>query len=301
MRGTSLKLVVVVALAAVWALPRYSDARITRIEFERVESPAFGGASFGNVGQYEKLVGRAYGELDPRDEANRGIVYIDKARLNAAGRVEYSFDVYLLKPMDMSRGNRTVFYDVVNRGDQRAFAVFHLGANTGNNPLTEKDAGDGFLLRQGDIIVASGWQGDVAGGNNRVVGQYPVVTERDGRPITKLITAEFVIPRPAYTLGLAFDGERQIRAYPAVAERISEARMMRRPGPLAEREPIPNSEWSFGVCPDGKSVKPSNVHVCYPAGFSPDYIYEVVYVAQDPMVMGIGFASTRDLITFLRR
>jgi hypothetical protein len=301
MRGTSLKLVVVVALAAVWALPRYSDARITRIEFERVESPAFGGASFGNVGQYEKLVGRAYGELDPRDEANRGIVYIDKARLNAAGRVEYSFDVYLLKPMDMSRGNRTVFYDVVNRGDQRAFAVFHLGANTGNNPLTEKDAGDGFLLRQGYTIVASGWQGDVAGGNNRVVGQYPVVTERDGRPITKLITAEFVIPRPAYTLGLAFDGERQIRAYPAVAERISEARMMRRPGPLAEREPIPNSEWSFGVCPDGKSVKPSNVHVCYPAGFSPDYIYEVVYVAQDPMVMGIGFASTRDLITFLRR
>ncbi|HEV7803735.1 MAG TPA: alpha/beta hydrolase domain-containing protein, partial [Burkholderiales bacterium] len=155
--------------------------------------------------------------------------------------------------------------------------------------------------KQGYTIVASGWQGDVVGGSNRVTGQYPVVTERDGRPITKLITAEMVITKPAYTLGLAFDGERAIRAYPAVAARMSEGRMMRRPGPLAEREPIANSEWSFGACPDGKNPQPSNVDVCYPAGFSPNYIYEVVYVAQDPIAMGVGFASTRDLISFLRR
>ncbi|HEV7804085.1 MAG TPA: hypothetical protein VGP15_23640, partial [Burkholderiales bacterium] len=212
---SSLAAAAIVTVATAIAIPA-AHARITRIDFERIESPTFGGASFGNVGQYEKLVGRAYGELDPKDEANKGIVYIDKARLNAAGRVEYSFDVYILKPVDMARGNRTVFYDVVNRGDQRAFAVFHVGANTGNNPTTEKDAGDGFFLKQGYTIVASGWQGDVVGGSNRVTGQYPVVTQRDGRPITKLITAEMVITKPAYTLGLAFDGERAIRAYPAV-------------------------------------------------------------------------------------
>jgi hypothetical protein len=278
-----------------------SVARITHIDFERVESPTFGGASFGNVGQYEKLVGRAYGELDPRDPANRDIVYIDKAPRNAAGRVEYSFDVYILKPVDMSRGNRTVFYDVVNRGDQRAFAVFHVGANTGNNPVTEKDAGDGFFLKQGYTIVASGWQGDVTGGSNRVTGQYPVVKERDGSPITKELTAELAMLKPVYTLGLAFDGERQIRAYPAVAARMAEARMYRRSAPLGERVLIPRSEWSFGTCPTGKEATPSNVDVCYPAGFSPDYLYDVVYVAQDPVVMGIGFASTRDLISFLRR
>src|SRR5205085_10274000 len=45
---------------------------------------------------------------------------------------------------------------------------------------------------------------------------------------------------------------------------------------------------------------PSNVDVCYPAGFSPNYLYELVYVAQDPVVMGIGFAATRDLVSFLR-
>src|SRR5258705_3333617 len=173
------RLALALGLAAVVLAPAV-QARITRIVFDRVESPTFGGASFGNVGQYEKLVGRAYGELDPRDPANRDIVYIDKAPRNAAGRVEYSFDVYILKPVDMSRGNRTVFYDVVNRGDQRAFAVFHVGANTGNNPVTEKDAGDGFFLKQGYTIVASGWQGDVTGGSNRVTGQYSVVKESDG-------------------------------------------------------------------------------------------------------------------------
>ena len=277
-------------------------ARITRIDLQRIESPTFGGASFGTVGQYEKLAGRAYGELDPKDPANRDVVYIDKAPVNATGHVEYSFDVYILKPVDMRRGNRTVLYDVVNRGDQRAFAVYHVGANTGNNPSTEKDAGDGFLLKQGYTIVASGWQGDVVAGNNRVTGQYPVAKERDGRSITKLITAELAMLKPAYTLGLAFDGERQIAAYPAVAEKMSEARMYRRAGgPLAERETVPRSEWSFARCPDGKNPVPSDVDVCYPAGFSPDYLYEVVYLAQDPVVMGIGFASTRDLISFLRR
>src|SRR5262245_42994511 len=82
-----------------------AHTRITRIVIDRVESPTFGNASFGNVGQYEKLVGRAYGELDPRDEVNSGIVYIDKAPLNAAKRVEYSTDVLILKPIDMSRSN----------------------------------------------------------------------------------------------------------------------------------------------------------------------------------------------------
>ena len=158
-------------------------ARITRIEIERVESPAFGGASFGKAGPYEKLVGRAHGELDPRDELNRGIVYIDKAPLNAAGRVEYSMDVLIIKPVTVSRGNRTVLYDVVNRGDTRAFAVFNVGASPLSDPKTEKDLGDGFLLKQGYTVVASGWQGDVLG-STRLKAQVPAATDPGGKPIT---------------------------------------------------------------------------------------------------------------------
>ncbi len=290
----------VIALGLLPGFAADAQARITRIEIQRIESPTFGGAAFGNAGPYEKVVGRAYGELDPKDELNRGIVYIDKAPLNAAGRVEYSVDVYILKPVDMNRGNRTAFYDVVNRGDQRAFAVFHVGANTGNNPVTEQDAGDGFLMKQGYTLVASGWQGDVLPAPNRLGAQFPVATGPGGKPVTKLITMEYVFNKPAFTVNLGLEGVRPMRPYAAVPDRMREARLLRRSGPLASRESIPNNEWSFGKCPDGKNPEPSTVDLCYPAGFSTDYSYELVYVAQDPLVMGIAFAATRDLISFLR-
>jgi hypothetical protein len=299
MSTTKSNFVVALFIGLVICMPT-ADARITRIVIDRVESPTFGGASFGKVGQYEKLVGRAYGELDPRDELNGGIVYIDKAPLNAAKRVEYSIDVFILKPIDMSRGNRTVLYDVVNRGDTRALAVFHVGASASNDPTSEKDAGDGFLMKQGYTVVASGWQGDVPPGGNRLVGHFSVATETGGRSITKLITSEFVFTKTVYTVGVGFEGGTDMRPYPAVPDSVSQARLLRRTAALAPRELIPNSDWSFGKCPDGKNPTPSYVDVCYPAGFSPNYLYELVYVAQDPLVMGIGFAATRDLVSFLR-
>ncbi len=302
MHAIGYRLVFLILLALPLGFPAAGHARITRIAVDKVESPYFGGTEFGKTGQYERVSGRAYGELDPKDELNRGIVYIDKAPLNAAGRVEYSVDFAILKPVDMSRGNRTVFYDVVNRGDWRAFATLHVGGNPGNSPAGEKDGGDGFLMKLGYTIVVSGWQGDVTAGNNRVAGQFPVATEPGGKPVTKLITAEYIVPKATHTLHLGNEGGRTpARAHPAVPERMAEARLMRRSGPLAQREPIPNSEWSFGHCPDGKDPKPSNVYICYPAGFTTDYAYELVYVAQEPLVMGVSFAATRDLIAFLRR
>jgi hypothetical protein len=35
-------------------------------------------------------------------------------------------------------------------------------------------------------------------------------------------------------------------------------------------------------------------------GFDPDLLYQVVYAAKDPLVLGIGLAATRDLVSFLR-
>ena len=296
MRGSSLAVTLVVAVAT---LSPAAHARITRIEIERVESPAFGGAQFGSAGRYEKLFGRAYGELDPKDEVNRGIVYIDKAPLNAAGLVEYSMDLVILKPVEMTRSNRTILYDVVNRGDTRALAVFNAGAATVSDPKTEKELGDGFLLRRGYVVVASGWQGDVVG-DGKLKIQVPAATEAGGKPIVKQITAEFIFTKPAHTVSVSYDRGAVPRPYPAVRERVSEARLLRRAGPLAPRETIPNGEWSFGRCPDGKNPVASNTDICYPAGFSTNYAYELVYFAQDPIVMGIGFAATRDLVSFLR-
>src|SRR5579872_1341576 len=136
----------VIAAAALTFGGAPAHARITRIEIARVESPAFGGAAFGGVGTYDKLVGRAFGEIDPRDRQNAGIQDIELAPRNARGMVEYAMDIYILTPHDPARGNATIFYDAVNRGNKVALALFNFGAVGGNEPTS---AGDGFLQSQG--------------------------------------------------------------------------------------------------------------------------------------------------------
>jgi hypothetical protein len=131
------------------------SGQITRIELDRVESPTFEGRSFGAVGAYEKLVGRAYGELDPTHPLNVGLVYLDRAPRNARGLVEYDVDVYILKPIDMERGNHTLLYDVVNRGNKPLFSLLNVGARPGNDPTSAADAGDGWTLGQGYTWVWS--------------------------------------------------------------------------------------------------------------------------------------------------
>src|SRR5271166_4662379 len=123
-----------------------ADARITKLVITRTESPAFGGASFGAVGAYEKLVGRAYGEADPADRRNKVITDIALAPRNARGMVEYSTDIYILRPVDLSKGKHKLFFESNNRGNIRSFSVMDDARSGGNDPTTAADAGNGFLM-----------------------------------------------------------------------------------------------------------------------------------------------------------
>src|SRR5262245_52450325 len=93
-----------------------AQARITRIQVAAQETPTFGGYSWPGVGQYEKIAGVAHGELDPNDPKNAVITDIKLAPKNANGRVEYSFDFYILKPIDLKKGAHKVMYEPPNRG-----------------------------------------------------------------------------------------------------------------------------------------------------------------------------------------
>jgi len=199
----------------------------------------------------------------------------------------------------MKRGNQIIFYEVVNRGNQ-ALRV-NLGAERTNNPSTLIHAGDGFMMRQGYAIVWSGWQGDVLPGNGRLTANFPVAKNPDGSSVRRWITTEFVFQKPSFSVPLSFDRESlDVKPYPAVEESMSKARFYRRAGTHDARELIPNDQWSFGRCADGKNKTPSKTDICFPAGFSPNAIYELTYEARDPIVMGLGFAATRDLISYLR-
>src|ERR1051325_10251867 len=129
------------------------QAKIKRIQITSKQSPAFGGYSWPGVGRYEKIVGKAFGELDPKDPKNAVIVDLQLAPKNAGGKVEYLFDFYILKPVDPSKGNHKMLYEPPNR-EQKTIANFNRGVG-GNDPGSVVDLSllaDSFLMPQGYSI-----------------------------------------------------------------------------------------------------------------------------------------------------
>ena len=189
-----------------------AKGRITRVEILKWE-PAFGGQSFGAIGPYERLVGRATGELDPADPANSIIQDISLAPRNARGMVEYTTDIELLKPADMARANRILFVEVDNRGNKLAPLFFNegiAGSVAERNGLSSP--GDGWLMRQGYTMAWFGWEMDVRPGMNRV-GMPPIVARNhDGSAITGIVRSEMITPAPATSLPISLS--QQIQQYP---------------------------------------------------------------------------------------
>ena len=138
---------------------------------------------FDAVGPYERVHGTVLGELDPTHPLNTGIVNLDRAARNAQGNVEYRSDFRILKPLDLGRGNGCLVYDVLNRGNQPIMPRLN-GAPDGCHP---QHAGNGFLMRRGFTVVWSGWQGDVAPGNDRLTASFPMIPG-----VTGMVREEFI-------------------------------------------------------------------------------------------------------------
>jgi len=304
-RRQGARLLTAVALLSLLGMASTVEARITRIQITNTESPTFAGASFGSVGQFEKLTGTAYGEVDPHHPSNAIIQDIDLAPRNAHGMVEYSTDLYILKPIDMAKGNRMLFYHVVNRGN--GGIPFNIGVLGGNNPTT---AGDGFIQNMGYTLIKSGWQPDVLPGNSRMTMQVPIAQNRDGSAITGTVRAEFIVATATTTLNLSsgtFTGLTHA-SYPTVStdNKVALAdgflpTLTVRAHEKDPRVPMSNNAWAFGSCPDGVTLTPSATQICmFGPGFQPGKIYELLYRGKDPIVIGLGYAGMRDLIAFFK-
>src|SRR5205814_8235135 len=125
------------------------------------------GQAFGDVGPYERIIGVARFAVDPQHARNRAIVDLDLAPRNAAGKVEFESDFFILAPRDAAKGNGAIFYDVNNRGNKLALGMFNRALGGDNNdPTTAKEAGDGFLFRRGYTVVWCGWIGELLPGNH---------------------------------------------------------------------------------------------------------------------------------------
>jgi hypothetical protein len=254
------------------------QARITRLAIEQRESPAFNGQAFGKAGTYETLRGHFYGEIDPKDPRNAIITDIQFAPKNARGMVEYSGTFAISKPVDMTKSNNLLLYSVVNRG-------------------TGTTAGSG----DGQVSVVSGWQGDVAPRANAQTLTAPVAKNADGSPLTGPVLARFVNMAPnATTLALTAAVGGLTYQRPLSLD-TSKASLSKLASEGAKGVAVPEGDWAFADCTNAPFPgTPDGSKICVKGGFDPKFLYELVFTAKDPLVLGIGYAATRDLNSFLR-
>ena len=271
-----------------------ADARITRIEIDaaRSQSPTFGGFSWPNVGQYEKIVGKAFGEVNPHDRRNRVIVDIEFAPRNARGNVEYAFNFYILKPIDLSRGARKMMYEPPNRGGKTWAALGRVAVDPGGNGDDPGSAitnptvlANSFLMPRGYTIVWSGWENldslDNPAFNS--TASFPIARNPDGSAITGPSYEYIVVGAAAASAALS---------YPAATLDKTQATLTHRVHLNDAPQAIPASGWNYNAAGTAISLAGGS--------FVANDIYEFAYTAKDPRVNGLGFAAVRDWMEFLR-
>jgi Alpha/beta hydrolase domain len=249
------------------------------------KSDVLAGKSFGAAGPYERLTGKAYFAVDPKLAANKIIIDVDKAPRNANGLVEFSADIYVLRPRDASRGNGAVLYEVSNRGGKGMLAMFNRAAAS-TSPKTAAEFGDNFLLDRGYTLVWLGWQFDVPG-TQGLMRLYTPIAHNGGRTITGPVRSEIIVDKKEFSHSLA---DRNHIPYPLADPNDRTMSMTVRDRNDGPRRTIPASAW--------KIVE--GTHVSMETGFEPGKVYELVYNARDPVVVGLGPAAIRDLMSFLK-
>ncbi|RYE17126.1 MAG: hypothetical protein EOP45_16350, partial [Sphingobacteriaceae bacterium] len=274
---------IVVFLFSVFGLTLNSKAAIVRIEITSVESPTFEGRIFGKVGPYEKLKGRAYGEVDPNQPQNALITDINSAPRNNSGMVEYSMDIYILKPVNMELSNHKLFAELPNRGS-KLFGGLNKSTG-GNDPTTADEAGEGFLMQMGYTLVWSGWDIAAGKGNNNLTITVPTAINKDGTAITG----------PSYEY-ISFDNDKATQyrlSYPA-------ASLVKEKAELTVRKLL--NDTAQIISPQGWEYTDDRTIRLLPAGtpFQQSAIYEFTYTAKNPLIAGLGLAATRDFVSFLR-
>src|SRR5687768_13701839 len=273
---------------------------ISRVDIERRE--AFAGAfEFPVTGAYEKIVGRVYGEVKPSDRLNKIIVNLDKAPRNRKGNVEYWSDFCILKPVDADRGNRKIFFDAPNRGSKRILSFLN-DAPAANDPTSIEHAGNGFLMRQGYTIVWCGWQGDLIPAKNWLVMGVPVATDH-GKEIIRKVRTEIVVTEKGIK-SQPLSGDERVKSYEAASVDKNLASLSVRQKSYGKRIPLSPAEWEFSSAEidaqsGRESIKPSSTSLYLRSGYTPGHIYEFIYPAKNPLVLGLGFAVVRDFVSFL--
>jgi hypothetical protein len=286
------------ATAASLSIPSSAEARVVRVVIDTRE-PIAGGAPLGAAGAYERITGRVFFAFDPANAHDRQIVDLSRAPRNARGEVEAWSEFVMLRPVDRARASGVTILDVVNRGNMTV-GVFHLGANRESTPDSAAYYGDALLLRRGLTVVMLGWQWDILPSAPGLHFHAPVAGDA-AHPITGLVRSDITVDAPTHTIPLGHVvGASLALAYPVSDTSDPKNQLTVRDGPIAPRRVIARKLWRFAREDSSSAVTADARNVYMRTGFEAGKIYEVIYRAKDPVVVGTGLAAVRDMMSYLK-
>jgi hypothetical protein len=269
-----------------------APARVVRIEV-LTRAPLAGDPASGTPA-YEKISARIYFAVKPGDKHNQPIVDLDKAERSAQGEVEFSADLFLLRPV--AKANGALLLEIPNRGGKGLLSIVDGGKP---DPANSADLGDAWLLKRGFTFASLGWQWDIPEGPGNMRLYTPIAYGTNKAHLTGLLRSDYTPSEPMIDLPLGHLMGNRIGGteYPAAAPDDKRNVLTVRDSPHGPRTTIPRAEWSFAHTADGK-LTPSDRFVHLNSSFQPGKIYELVYVVQDPVIAGLGFAAVRDFVAW---
>ena len=267
---------------------------VTKLDITSV-TPFAGGQTFGEVGAYNHLKGTAHFSVDPLHPNNTAITDIELAPRDSEGRVHFSADFEMLQPADPERGRGSMIFDVVNRGRKTI-----LGFNSSPramDPGAPLHPGNGFLMREGYTVVFCGWQSDVPADDPDRISLYaPQALNPDGSGLTGRMLCQFQCNEPTNVFLLA---DRIHDPHPPTDPHEPGATLTVRDHPNGPATDIARDQFQF-VRVEDEQVEPDLNHVYLRNGFEPGRIYQLVYTTTGTDVVGVGMASVRDIVSFLK-
>ncbi|KQP49599.1 alpha/beta hydrolase domain-containing protein [Pseudorhodoferax sp. Leaf274] len=282
--------------------------QVDRFEVVSTADAYNGATPAGAAGPYTVVTGIVHGKLDPRHPDNAGIVDLDKAPMDADGKVRYTTDVVILRPKSATHARRVLFYDVVNRGNKLAQNRFIGGGALKDGAAPA--ANFASILQRGYTVVWSGWQGDVAQSGNGAAAAlgtvFPLARNADGSAITGLSREEFIadaagtpdIPLNYPPASLTDRSEVIFTARPSYYNAAGQQTYASPSAAVTTWDYVTHANGSVSV----RFTAPATVPDAQGGSVPTDAgtVYNFTYRAKDPKVMGIGFAAVRDLVGFLK-
>ncbi|MBX2871720.1 MAG: cyanophycinase [Saprospiraceae bacterium] len=282
------QLILILLLAFTFLFQTFTSAKVLRVEIESRE-PVLNGKKFGQFGAYELLRGKIYYGFDPNNRYNQRITDLAFAPVNADGLVEAWGDLVVLQAVDANKRRGVALVEVSNRGGKFTPSYFNQATKTRALQIDDPAYwGDGLTMEEGLTVIWIGWQFDVPAHEHTLNFHIPKARGKEGQSIEGWVRSDWSVEKPSTTLHLGHNGQ---IPYPAIRPDSREHQLTVRDGRDAPRLPIPRSDWSFG---DDRQ------HIELTSGFQAGKIYELVYRAADPVVVGLGPAAIRDVISYAK-